>query len=63
MHRLGIKNDRAAELLDNGENLREQGEAEAAIRSIRERVHSHLKPEYRGKAPSKEESEAELEMP
>ena len=63
MHRFGTKNDRAAELPDNGENPREQGEVEAVIRSIRERVHSHLKPEYRGIAPSKEESEAELEMP
>lgn len=63
MHQLSINNDRAAELLNNSENLTEQGEAEAVIRSIREKVHSHLKPEYQGKAPSKKESEAELEMP
>ena len=36
---------------------------ESAIRSIRERIHPYLKPEYRGKVPSKEELEAELGMP
>lgn len=38
-------------------------EAEAIVRSIHEGVHPYLKPEYRGKAPSKEEIEAELGMP
>lgn len=36
---------------------------EAIIQAIHEGVHPHLKPEYRGKAPSKEEIEAELGMP
>lgn len=36
---------------------------EAVIQAIHERIHSQLKPEYRGKAPSKEDIEAELGMP
>ncbi len=38
-------------------------ETEAVIRSLRENVHAHLKPEHLGHAPSKEEIEAELDMP
>lgn len=36
---------------------------EAVIQAIHEGVHSQLKPEYRGRAPSKEDIEAELGMP
>lgn len=52
---------RALELYQ-AELLRE-GDAQRALNTIRESVHPHLLPQYRGRAPSKAELEELLELP
>jgi hypothetical protein len=83
MRQISIKNDQAADLLEQITRLTGQGKTEAIIQalelyqaklladretkaviaSIKEHVHPHVMPEYKGKAPSKTEIEADLGMP
>lgn len=83
MRQFSIKNEQAADLLEQiisftGEgkteavihalelyqsNLLGNRDAAATIAAIRQHVHPHIAPEYKGRVPSKAELEAELGMP
>ncbi|MEX2535885.1 MAG: type II toxin-antitoxin system VapB family antitoxin [Trueperaceae bacterium] len=83
MRQFSVKNDTAAELLEQvtaftgqgkteaiihalelyREKLMASAEVEAALGTIRQKVHASIKPEYMGRAPSKAEIETELGMP